>query len=214
MPWSAGTNCGTLRFCMTKSPAAEETLKIVLVRHGKPHIALSPRTTHRGFGDYINAYEAAGLDPESVPPRELAELGRELTAIFASDRPRSHQSAAALAPHAAVVRDSLFAEAALASPPIPFLTLNVPSWAVISRILWHMGFAPRIEGWFAARRRAAQATDMLVAQARQTGPVALVAHGYFNWMIGRLLKKRGFVRRGSHRARYWNTVIYERTAKD
>ena len=37
----------------------------------------------------------------------------------------------------------------------------------------------------------------------------LVAHGYFNWMIGRRLKRRGFVRTGSHQARYWNTVIYE-----
>ena len=200
---------------MTKnSLAIAKSLKIVLVRHGKPHIALSPRTTHHGFGDYIAAYEAAGLDPQSLPPQELAELGRELTAIFASDRPRSHQSAAALAPHALAIRDPLFAEAPLASPPIPFLSMNVPSWAVISRVLWHMGFAPRIEGWFAARRRAARAADILMARARETGPVALVAHGYFNWMVGRVLKKRGFVRRGSHRARYWNTVIYEAAARD
>ncbi len=40
--------------------------------------------------------------------------------------------------------------------------------------------------------------------------MALVAHGYFNFMIGRELRRRGFARRGSHRARYWNTVTYER----
>ena len=200
---------------MTKSsPAVAKSLKIVLVRHGRPHIALAPHTTHRGFGDYIDAYEAAGLDPQSLPPQELAALGCELTAVFSSDRPRSHQSAAALAPHVTSIRDPLFAEAPLASPPIPFVRLNVPSWAVISRVLWHMGFAPRIEDWSAARRRAARAADLLVARARESGPVALVAHGYFNWMIGRVLKQRGFVRRGSHRARYWNTVTYERPAKD
>jgi broad specificity phosphatase PhoE len=199
---------------MKTNPGAANLLKIVLVRHGRPHIALAPHTTQHGFDDYIGAYEAAGLDPQSLPPQELAELGRELTAIFSSDRPRSHQSAAALAPHVTAIRDPLFAEAPLASPPIPFLRLNVPSWAVISRVLWHMGFAPRIEGWFAARRRAVRAADILVARAQETGPVALVAHGYFNWMIGRVLKQRGFMRRGSHRARYWNTVIYERPAKD
>lgn len=197
----------------TTGTAPAKFLKIVLVRHGRPHIALSPRTTHRGFGEYIEAYEAAGLDPQSLPPQELVELGRELTALFASDRPRSHQSAVVLAPHVAAIPDPLFAEAPLASPPIPFLRMNVPSWAVVSRLFWHLGFAPRIEGWFAARRRAAQAADLLIAQAQRGGPVALVAHGYFNWMIGRVLKQRGFVRRGSHRARYWNTVIYER-AKD
>ncbi len=184
-------------------------MRIILVRHGRPHIALSPRTSHRGFGYYIDAYEAAGLDPASLPPQELAELGRELASVFASDRPRSHQSAKALAPHVTPLRDPLFAEAPLASPPIPFLKMGVPSWAVVSRLLWHMGFSPRIEGWFAARRRAERAADILVARARAEGAVALVAHGYFNWMIGRVLTQRGFVKQGSHRARYWNTVVYE-----
>ena len=91
------------------------SLRIVLVRHGQPHIALSPRTDHRGFADYIDAYEAAGLDPASLPPQELAELGCDLAAVFASDRPRSHQSAALMAPHLPASRDPLFAEAPLAS---------------------------------------------------------------------------------------------------
>jgi broad specificity phosphatase PhoE len=190
------------------------SLQVVLVRHGQPHIALSPHTDHRGFADYIDAYEAAGLDPASLPPQELAELGRELAAVFASDRPRSHQSAALMAPHLPASRDPLFAEAPLASPPIPFLRMSVPGWAVMSRLLWHAGFSPRIEGWFAAGRRAERAADFLIARARQEGAVALVAHGYFNWMIGRVLKKRGFMRRGSHRARYWNTVIYEKRGRN
>ena len=35
-------------------------MRIILIRHGQPHIALSPRTSHREFRDYIDAYEAAG----------------------------------------------------------------------------------------------------------------------------------------------------------
>jgi broad specificity phosphatase PhoE len=202
------------RSMLTSSLPDAANLRIALVRHGQPHIALAPHTNHRGFADYIDAYEAAGLDPASLPPRELAELGRELAAIFASDRPRSHQSAALLAPHLPARRDPLFAEAPLASPPIPLLRMSVPGWAVVSRLLWHIGFSPRIEGWFAAGRRAERAADFLIARARQEGAVALVAHGYFNWMIGRVLKKRGFVRRGSHRARYWNTVIYEKCGRN
>ena len=186
------------------------TLRIVLVRHGQPHIALSPITGHRGFADYIGAYEAAGLDPASLPPRELLDLARELGAVFASDRARSHQSARLLAAEKPFAIDPLFAEAPLASPPVPWLKLSVPSWAVISRLLWHAGFAPGIENAAAARQRARKAADMLVARAAGVGSVALVAHGYFNFMLGRELKKRGFTRQGSHRARYWNTVIYER----
>lgn len=183
--------------------------RIILIRHGQPAIALKPRTGHAGFAAYIGAYEAAGLDPASLPPAELCDLVRELDAVFASDRPRSTQSARVLAPHAELVVDPLFAEAPLASPRIPLLSMTVPSWAVVSRILWHAGFSPEIEGYRKAARRARQAAGILRARAREGGAAALVAHGYFNAMIGHVLRKDGWRRRGSHRARYWNAVIYE-----
>ena len=184
-------------------------MRILLIRHGQPNIALSPRTGHAGFADYIDAYEEAGLAPANLPPEELRDLARELDHVFTSDRPRSRQSAAALAAHAELIADPLFAEAPLAAPRLPLLRMRVPKWAVVSRILWHAGFHPGIETARAAARRAVQAADILIARARQTGISALVAHGYFNWMIGRQLVRRGFKRTGSHQARYWNTVIYE-----
>jgi len=184
--------------------------RILLIRHGQPHIALRPRTDHAGFADYISAYEKAGLSSANLPPEELKKLARELDHVFTSGRPRSHQSAAALAPHAELVADPLFVEAPLASPPLPLLAMRVSKWAVVSRILWHAGFHPGIEKPRAAAARAVQAADMLIAKAGKTGIAALVAHGYFNWMIGRELARRGFRRTGSHQARYWNTVIYER----
>ncbi len=185
-------------------------MRILLIRHGQPHIALSPRAGHAGFADYIDDYEKAGLSPRDLPPEEVRDLARELGHVFTSGRPRSHQSAAALAPHAELTADPLFAEAPLAAPAIPLLRMRVPKWAVMSRLLWHVGFHPGIENARAAGARATQATDILIARARKSGAAALVAHGYFNWMIGRRLLRRGFVREGSHRARYWNTVIYER----
>jgi broad specificity phosphatase PhoE len=189
-------------------------LRIILIRHGQPHIALAPKTGHRGFGNYIDAYEAAGLEPSSLPPEELRDLVKELDAVFTSGKPRAHQSAARLAPHAQLIADPLFVEAPLASPPLPLLNLTVPKWAVMSRILWHAGFTPGIENYRRARHRARDAADILVGRARATGTAALVAHGYFNWMIGRQLRRRGFTRQGAHQARYWNTVIYEKDHHD
>ncbi len=183
--------------------------RIILIRHGQPAIALSPRTSHAGFAAYIDAYEAAGLDPASLPPEDLRDLVREVDAVFASDRPRSTESARVLAPHAALVVDPLFAEAPLASPRIPLLSLKVPTWAVVARILWHVGFHPAIEDYRKARQRAGLAADILIARGHENGAAALVAHGYFNAMIGRILRKRGFSRTGSHRVRYWNAVVYE-----
>ena len=37
-----------------------DPIRIILIRHGQPDIAPAPRTSHQGFGDYIDAYEAAG----------------------------------------------------------------------------------------------------------------------------------------------------------
>ena len=178
--------------------AVPHPARIILIRHGQPHIALSPRTSHAGFAGYIDDYEEAGLDPSSLPPEELRDLVRELDAVFTSDRPRSHQSAKALAPHAELIADPLFAEAPLAAPRIPWLN-----------ILWHAGYHPEIENPAKARTRAARAADLLVARAKANGAAVLVAHGYFNWMIGRQLRRRGFSRTGIHQARYWNAVIYQ-----
>ena len=191
------------------SHAIPKGARIILVRHGRPALPLRPRTSHHGFRDYIDAYEAAGLDPESLPPQELSDLVKELGHIFTSDRPRSHESAKALAPHATLEADPLFAEAPLASPRIPLLKMRVPKWAVVARVLWHAGYHPEIENYRKAKHRAGQAADILIEKVRNGGAAALVAHGYFNAMIGRQLRQRGFTRTGAHRVRYWNAVTYE-----
>ena len=103
----------------------------------------------------------------------------------------------------------LFEEAPLASPKIPLLRMTVPKWAVVARILWHAGYHPEIENYRRAKNRAARAADILMQKARADGGAALVAHGYFNLMIGRELRRRGFRKSGSHRAKFWNAVIYD-----
>ena len=188
--------------------AADAPMRVILIRHGRPNIATAPRTSHREFRSYIDAYEDAGLDPTSMPPEELQDLLGEIDAVFTSERRRSVDSARALAPHAELIADPLFAEAPLASPPIPLLKMKVPKWAVVARILWHAGYHPEIENYRRAKHRAVQAADILVKRARTDGAAALVAHGYFNYIIGRELRRRGFRKSGSHRAQFWNSVVY------
>jgi broad specificity phosphatase PhoE len=166
------------------NPDSGRPIRIVLIRHGQPAIDPAPRTGHHGFRDYIDAYEASGLDPQSAPPEELQDLIGELAAVFTSGRKRAEDSAKALAPRAELIADLLFAEAPLASPPIPLLRMKVTKWAVVSRILWYAGFNPRIENYRHARRRASEAANILIAKARADGSAALVAHGYFNYLIG------------------------------
>jgi broad specificity phosphatase PhoE len=185
-------------------------MRVILIRHGRPALPVSPRTSHSEFRDYIDAYEAAGLDPQSAPPEELQDLVAELTAVFTSDKRRAHDSAKALAPNAELLVDPLFVEAPLASPKIPMLRMKVPKWAVVARLLWHAGYHPEIENYRKAKHRAAAAADILTRRARADGAAALVAHGYFNFLIGRELRRRGFRKSGSHRAHFWNAVVYQK----
>ena len=54
---------------------------------------------------------------------------------------------------------------------------------------------------------------MLGEVAQEDGIAVLVAHGYFNAIVGRTLRKQGWRRYGGrHRAKYWNAVVYERSS--
>src|SRR5579862_3895459 len=192
----------------TSGAGTELAERIILIRHGRPDIPVSPRTSHHEFRNYIDAYEQSGLDPRSVPPEELQDLVREIAAVFTSGRKRADESARVLAPKAELIADPLFVEAPLAAPRIPLLKMRVPKWAVVARIFWHAGYHPEIENYRRAKHRASEAADILVERARADGIAALVAHGYFNFLIGRELRRRGFAKSGSHRARFWNAVIY------
>jgi len=184
--------------------------RVILVRHGRPAIPTNPRTCHHGFRSYIDAYQDAGLDPQSAPPEELQDLVKGLDAVFTSGSPRATDSARTLLPEAEIIADPLFAEAPLAAPRIPLVKMKVLVWAVMARIMWHAGFHPEIENYRRAKARASQAADILLDGAESNAGIAvLVAHGYFNAMIGRVLRKRGFARTGAHR--FWNAVIYERS---
>ena len=184
-------------------------LRITLIRHGKPAIDPAPRTSHREFRSYIDDYEEAGLDPTSAPPEELQDLIGELGVVFTSGRKRADESAKMLAPNAELIVDPLFAESPLASPRIPLLKMKVTKWAVVSRLMWYAGFSPKIENYRRSKRRAKQAAEILVARAQKDGEAALVAHGYFNYLIGIALKRRGYKQTGTHKAKFWNAVIYE-----
>lgn len=214
--WAPGgvTQIMTVAVPATKSTSQlfdepANSLRIVLVRHGRPAIETSPRTSHHGFRRYIDEYQEAGLDPLSAPPEELLDLVKGLNAVHTSDAPRANDSARTLLPEAELIADPLFAEAPLAAPRIPLLKLKVPLWAVMARIMWHAGYHPEIENYRRAKLRANQAADILIDRAvTNEGVAVLVAHGYFNAMIGRILRKRGFRRTGSHRVRFWNAVVY------
>ena len=175
-----------------------------LARHGRPVFV-----------------DAKLLDIEATVERAtaaIARMGVQFLTVHALDRKTlaaamrgRGDSALKLLPGAQIIADPLFEEAPLAAPKIPLVKLKVPAWAVMARVMWHAGYHPEIENYRRAKARAAAAADILLERAAANdGDAVLVAHGYFNAMIGRVLRLRGFSRTGSHRVRFWNAVVYER----
>lgn len=148
----------------------------------------------RRYGDWWADYDRAGLKPGQEPPAELRRLAEDATLVLSSDLPRAMETAAALRRDGASETLPLFVEAPLPAPPTPLLRLKPKSWGVVSRTFWVLGYAPQVESHRKAWARAHDAARLLIDRAREDGSVLLCAHGYFNWMIDKRLRRSGWRR--------------------
>jgi broad specificity phosphatase PhoE len=184
---------------------------VILARHGEPALSRRVRLSAAGYRDWWAAYEEGGLKPGQSPPPDLVAMAAAAGAVLSSTRERSMQSARAITEGRPFDSDSLFIEAPLPSPPLP-ASLKLPPrwWGVVSRFCWsvfdyHDGQESRVE----AEARARRAARRLVDQAAGGEDVVLIAHGYFNFMIGRALVGLGWRRTLNQGFRYWSARRFE-----
>lgn len=169
---------------------------IVTARHGRPDVDRSVKITAREYGLWWSNYDESGLAPGQTPPRGLVEIASGAQVVLCSTLPRAIETADAVVDGARIVpRDSLFVEAPLPPPPLfpDSVRFTPTTWGVISRMFWFVGYAPNgTENHMRARRRVRQVADRLISEAQTSGDVLLCAHGYLNWMVHRVLIKRGW----------------------
>jgi broad specificity phosphatase PhoE len=195
------------------SPAAAGRASgIVLARHAEPALSRKVRLSARQYRDWWALYEAGGILAGQSPPGHLKAAAERAAVIYSSTRLRSIETAMALASGRDFTRDSLFIEAPLPPPHWPdFIRLSPRHWGVISRIWWwffghHEGQETRAQ----AEVRAAEAATRLDEIARRDGDVLVVAHGFFNTMIGLELKKLGWRCVKGRGYKYWSTRYFEK----
>ncbi|MEM1381776.1 MAG: histidine phosphatase family protein [Pseudomonadota bacterium] len=188
---------------------------IVTARHGRPDVDRSVKITAREYGLWWANYDESGLAPGQTPPDGLVSIASDAKVVLCSTLPRAIETADAVVDNARIVpRDALFVEAPLPPPPFfpSFIKLTPTTWGVISRTFWFFGYAPKgTETHWGARRRVISVADRLGAEAQASGDVLLCAHGYLNWMIHRVLKKRGWElveHQGGNN--YWSYRAYRR----
>ena len=197
------------------SPAAQTSPgpcgAIVLARHGEPGLSRKVKLSAAGYVDWWARYEKVGLLSGQTPPAGLVAFARSAAVILCSTRPRSIETAKAVAGDHVCEVDPILVEAPPPPPRWPeWLKLSPRLWGVTSRSCWwffnlHGDQESRDE----AKVRADIAADRIAALAAQ-GDVLVVAHGFFNTMIGRSLRRHGWKLKASQGYKYWAMRRFER----
>ncbi len=187
-----------------------ERRAIALARHGEPALSRKVRLTSNGYRDWWATYEEGGIRTDQSPPESLKALAARAVALFSSTRRRARETARAVAGEREVTADVLFIEAPLPPPPLPdFITFRPPLWGFVARVAWYLGYGEGDETRQQAEARAEAAADKLIAASEAGGEVLLLAHGYFNNMIGISLKRRGWKLVDDQGFHYWSVRRFE-----
>ena len=194
-----------------KAATAGRPGAVILVRHGEPALSREVRLSASEYRDWWALYEEGGLKAVQETPEDLKAVAANAGVVLASTRLRSIQSADLLTGGGSFTRELGFIEAPLPPPRFPaWLKLSPRIWGFLARFWWwwfnhHEGQESRRE----AQGRAAVAADRLIALAAGGADVLLVAHGFFNAMIGRALIAKGWRRTLGRGYRYWSVRRFE-----
>lgn len=185
---------------------------ITLARHGEPALSRKCFLNSDQYRAWWAKYEIGGLREGQTPPTELLETAQGAGVIYASTRRRAQETAAAISRGREVISDVLFIEAPLPPPHFPsWFKLPPKYWGAVARFWWHAfnhheGQETRAE----AEARSLSAALALIERAEQGQDVLVLAHGYFNHMVGKRLKALGWRLVHNQGFRYWSQRRYQR----
>ena len=183
---------------------------VILTRHGRPALSRKVLLNAAEYRAWWARYEEGGLLSGQCAPAELTGLASGAKVVACSTRRRAIESAGLAAPGCAPVSEVVFIEAPLPPPTLPsWLRLSPRIWGFVTRFLWwffnvHFDQESRAE----AEVRAGHAADRLIELAAD-GDVILFAHGFFNTLIARAFKARGWRYTKDNGWKYWSTKRFD-----
>jgi broad specificity phosphatase PhoE len=184
---------------------------IILVRHGEPALSRKVRLNAKAYRDWWARYEEGGLKIGQTPPARLRDLAAGADVLLASTRRRAIESAQAVVADRPFARHEIYIEAPLPPPPLPdWLKLPPRWWGFISRISWWLfGHSEGQETFAEAEDRARLAARALMEYVARGETVMVIAHGFFNLMIGRALRAEGWRLTDNEGFRYWSARRFQ-----
>ncbi len=201
----------TVESAAPSASSSERLGAIILARHGEPALSRRVWLNAKGYRQFWATYEVLGLLPGQTPPDALCGFVAGAGVVYSSTRQRSIETAIALTKGRDFASESLFVEAPLPPPNLPdFIKMRPSYWGFLARVCWwffnhHEGQETRRQ----AEGRAEAAADRLIAAAGQGQDVVVLAHGFFNFMVGRALRRRGWRIVVSQGYKYWSMRRFE-----
>jgi broad specificity phosphatase PhoE len=191
--------------------AVEKPGAVILARHGQPALSRRCMLSADQYREWWADYEIGGLAEGQSPPQPLMDTAQRAGFIIASTRPRSVEKATALSSGRAFAEDPLFVEAPLPPPHWPrWLKLSPRVWGGVSRFWWWVfNQHDQQESRREAESRADEAAEQLIALAAGGQDVLVVAHGFFNTMVGLALRRRGWRCVEDGGFSYWSARRFE-----
>ena len=183
---------------------------IIISRHGRPALDRSagPKLDWETYRDWWERYEAGSLAEDQVAPEKLKAVVAEASIVLSSVRPRAIETAQRATDGRQPETHAVFNEAPLPPPRLKGRKYLPKTWNVLARMAWLRGHKLDGESVSEARDRAKEAAALLHASA-DGETVYLAAHGWFNRMLRRPLRRLGWVCVHDGGDKYWSYRIYE-----
>lgn len=184
-------------------------MQISFISHGRSSVHKKAITV-REFQEWLQRYEDEDIMRGTDIPSKTLEVIEASKFIVASDQKRAVQSATMLTNNITFIQNPLFREAAIPSIlPVPRWMKYKPNvWMFLGRAFWMVGYSKNVESYLEVQKRAKQAADVLIGYANVYQRVALIGHSYFNTMIGKELRARGWHGPLLFQTQPWGCTIY------
>lgn len=188
--------------------------RVIVSRHGRPALDRSagPRLTWQEYRNWWDRYEAGSLALDQDVPQKLKDAVQDIDIVFSSIRPRAVETAQWATLGRTPIQDPLFNEAPLPPPRLKGRKYLPKTWNILARMFWLRGHSLDGESVSEARQRAYQAA-LKLHEAAAGQDVYLAAHGWFNRMLRRPMKKIGWVCVRDGGDKYWSFRVYEYRGK-
>lgn len=187
---------------------------IIVSRHGRPALDRSagPKLTWQEYQGWWERYEAGSLAKDQSAPDKLKNAVKTVDLVLSSVRPRAIETAEWATDGRTPDAHDVFNEAPLPPPRFKTKKYLPKTWNIFARTFWLRGHKLEGEDVTEARARAVRAAEFL-HQAAAGQSVYLAAHGWFNRMLRRPLRRMGWVCVYDGGDKYWSYRVYEYRGK-